>query len=88
MVRSNRYCRGRNRKSFILPRGVPAVVSKMWNKGKEVGSDHREFRVGKSFVGETELAMPGAAALAEFEDRLRREDEELRIKAINSSWLN
>ena len=68
-----------NRKSFILPRGVKAVVRKIWNKGKEEGSGHQELRAGKSVVAETEMVAPESAALAEGEDRVSREDKRERV---------
>ena len=51
-----------------MPRGVLVVVRRMWNKGKEEGSEYREFRVEKSFVVETEVAVPGAAAGVESDE--------------------
>ena len=58
--------------------GVPAVVRRIRNRGKDEGSNHREFRVGKPVVAKTEGAVLGAAALDELEESVGWEDEGVR----------
>ena len=58
-------------------RGMEEKTLEKLKRG-ELGSEGREFRVGKSFVAETNPAVLGVAALAELDERGSWEEEEER----------